>query len=388
MKKGYIIPFFLVLIIALSAIVGSVTYITTASVRNINSKIYEQRSHYIAEAGIYKALWYLIGPEAEGAQGMTWRTTGVTEEFGGGNYTIVIENYPIGGYANTLKITSIGTYNNKQDTIQLTAYEDFIDVFTNYALYSSRDFDMTTSNIISGNFFADGNVLITTGSKIKDGIVAVTGDHGITGEGEYIVGSSGDVPTVPPFDTTYYDNQLAVVAAGGASVVQGDQSYSGLNLNGQTLYVNGNVTITGVITGPGEIVASGNLIVSKYTDVAAGIKLIAGNRLDVDYHKVDMRPNVILYGAEKVITQGNLTNEWPIFIFTPKELYIGNNNLLNGRFYGGKIDFGLSTIINGVVIIGSYGEHVLHSNSSIIHQKFEQSIPPGFPTRLVLHKWQ
>lgn len=388
MRKGFIIPFFMVLLIALSAVIGSVTYLTTTSLKNVDTKVNDQRARYIAEAGIYKAIWYLTGPEAEGAHDITWRISGETEAFGGGSYTIIVEDTAIGGYQNTVKITSIGTYEGSEQTLAVLAYEDFIDVFQNYALYSARDFDMVNSNTITGNFYADGDILITTGSKVQNGEVAVTPGYGVTGEGEYTVGSSGTIPEVPPFDTTYYDNQLAVVAAGGPSVLQGDQSYDGLNLNGQTLYVNGNVSLLGAITGfPGEIVASGDITIAKYTDIEAGIKLIAGNTLDVDYHKVELHDNVVLYGAEVVNIQSNFSNEFPIFIFAPKELYLGNNNVINARIYGGKIDFALSTIVNGVCVIGSYGTHVLHSNTDLIYEKFEQTIPPGFPTRLVLHKW-
>ena len=109
MKKGFAIPLFLVLVTALLAIVGSVTYIATSGVRNISGKLEDQRVYYIAEAGIHKAVWYLTAPGGEGGLGMAWKTTGVTEEFGGGSYEIIVENYPNPVFANSLKIITTGS---------------------------------------------------------------------------------------------------------------------------------------------------------------------------------------------------------------------------------------------------------------------------------------
>ena len=38
MKKGFMIPFFLILVVALAAIVGSVTYLTTVGIKNVGGQ--------------------------------------------------------------------------------------------------------------------------------------------------------------------------------------------------------------------------------------------------------------------------------------------------------------------------------------------------------------
>ena len=95
-KKGFMIPMAFILVVAMVVIVGSVTIITTTGIRNISQRVEDQKALYIAEAGLNKAIWYLTNPPEEGGMGIDWRTGGITEEFGGGTYSMAVEDDPDG----------------------------------------------------------------------------------------------------------------------------------------------------------------------------------------------------------------------------------------------------------------------------------------------------
>ncbi len=387
-KKGFMIPLFLVLVVALTAIVGSVTIVTTTSMGNMGRKIQERKALCIAEAGLNKAIWYLITPPGEGGMGMDWRTAGMAEEFGGGGYTIIVEDGP-GGEG--VVISSVSGFGGKDLGLQIHGSEDFADNLAGYSLYSGADFIMGSPCEISGNVFADGNVTVPTGSRIVDGVVAVTGGHVVSGGGEYILGDCACVPEAPSLDTTYYLNRIAVAEAGGPNVVQGNKFYMDLNLNGLPLYVNGTVTLAGDITGAGEIVATGDIIVNPNATIGEKIKLIAKSDLNVKTTGVNcpvIEKDVVLFAKNNVATQTDFANQDAIFILGSKNISIGNRNRISGMIYGGTIYVGNNTTIQGILICKSSGApNTLDDSSSIIYKKHEQCIPPGFKKKIVFGKW-
>jgi SepF-like predicted cell division protein (DUF552 family) len=363
MKKGYVLPLVFVLIIALVAIVGSITFITTSGLRNIGGKVDVQRAAYIAEAGLNKAIWYLSTPADEGGMGIAWRTEGVTEEFGGGSYTIKVADDPGG-----LKITAISTYKGYTRNMQMLAGEDFLDAYTSYALLSDKD------------------VSLAEGTTVEGGMVAVTEGNEVTGAGAENAEQTTTTDK-PQVETTYYDNQIAVAEAGGGSVVTGPKTYTNLNLSGATLYVNGDVTLSGDISGAADIVASGNITVAPNAIIRQSIKLIAKNDLFISTG-AKLKKNVVLFAGENVEIGNYVINLDPTIIVTPKNLKVGSNSKLLGKLIGGNVNIGTSTIIQGNVIGGNYGaENVIQNSANIILQQYEQDVPPGFTKKITFKKW-
>jgi predicted acyltransferase (DUF342 family) len=381
-KKGYMIPFFLILVTALVAIVGSVTYLTTAGVRNIGSRVEQQKALYIAEAGLNKAIWYLTTPPEEGGMGIDWRTAGVTEEFGEGSFTISVEDDPAG-----LKITAQSVYRNRERTLQILADEDFADVFTKYAMYGDADVVVSEASEITGDLMADGNVTVDQGATVADGVVAVTEGNEVTGGGQYTAGAAEQVPASPSVDTSYYDNLIAVAEAGGASVVQGNQSYSNLDLNGQTLLVNGDVVLSGNLTGLGEIIATGNIYIQDGAIIGENNKLIGKSGVFVNRY-AQLKKNTVLFGKNQVNFAQNFKNTESVIVMTPQQLQVGDNVEINGMLYGGQVTIGANTTVQGNVVGGSYGsQHIVNTSSRLIKTDYERIVPPGFQKKIVFKRW-
>ena len=318
MKKGFMIPFFLILVVALAAIVGSVTYLTTVGIKNVGGKTEHQKTFYIAEAGLNKAIWYLITPPAEGGKGLDWRTPGLTEEFGGGSYIISVEDDPDG-----LKITSRSSFKQRERTLQILVGEDFSDEFSKYALLSDEDIALAEGTSI------EGTTAVTEGNEISG---AGTSDSELT------------VLEEPRIDTTYYDNQIGVSETGGGSVAAGDQSYGDLDLNNVDLYVQGNVDVTGRVIGQADIVSSDNINVSSDAIIDRKVKLIAKNNLNVE-QGAKIRKNVVLYAGENLTIGDDVITSDPAIYITPKNLKVGKRSVLSGKFYGGNLNIGSETDI-------------------------------------------
>ncbi|MEE8638509.1 MAG: hypothetical protein V3T21_05650 [Candidatus Margulisiibacteriota bacterium] len=360
-RKGFMIPMFFVLVIALVAIVGGITMVTTTGIRNIGQKVEVEKALFIAEAGLNKAIWNLTVPVEEGGMGLTWRTAGVTEEFGGGSYTMIVEDDPEG-----IIITIFSTYKGVTREIAILAGEGFSDAFSNYALLSDEDISLAEGTSIEGT-------------------TAVTEGNEVTG-----AGTTGDELTVlseASIDTTYYDNHIAVADGGGGSVVVGDQTYSGLNLNGVDLYVQGNIYLSGNITGQADIISSGNIIVSGDTIIDKKVKLIAKDYLTVQTG-ANIKKDAVLYAGEELTIGDDVITGDPAIYVTPKKLKVGKRSVLSGKFYGGNLNVGSDANIEGNVVGGSYaGENIIESSAKITKKTFEQEVPPGFKKKVKFKKW-
>jgi predicted acyltransferase (DUF342 family) len=213
--------------------------------------------------------------------------------------------------------------------------------------------------------------------------VGVTEGHTITGAGDYVEGSTSAAnPTV---DMAYYDAQISVASAGGSGVVQGNRTYADLNLSGLPLYIKGNVIITGNITGAGEIIVAGNITVEPGAIIGEKVKLIAKNGLVIK-NLTQLKKNSLLYSQLLVEVKGGLSNPDEIIIITPKKLIVGENTRLKGVFYGGELNLGQNTTIEGNVIASSSGV-TQTLIGTIIFKQPEQSVPPGFAKKVVFKQW-
>jgi len=362
-RKGFMIPMFFILTIALVAIVGSVTFLTTTSVRNMGSIVDNQKVLYITEAGINKAIWYLTTPAEEGGMGIDWRTEGATEEFGGGSYLIKVQDTEEG-----LLISAIGSYQGRSRLLEILAGEDFTSAFSDYALLSDKD------------------MTLAEGTSVEGGVVAVTEGNSVSGDG--VTGDEMTVLEKPSIDTSYYDNQLAVSEGGGENVASGDQSYGDLNLSGAPLYVNGSIILSGNVTGQSDIVASGDIHIEGSAVIDRRTRIISGNNLYIE-QGAKIKKDSVLYAEESVNIGSNVVNGDPVIILTPKNLNIASDASLAGKIYGGQLDIGTNTTITGTVIGGDYGDsNTIADSANIIYEKFDQEVPPGIDKKVTFKKWK
>ena len=378
------IPLFIILVIALMAIVGSVTQVTTIGVRNIGKSVEQQKALSIAEAGLNKAVWYLTTPPEEGGMGKDWRTEGVTEEFSGGSFIISIKDDPYD--PDLFIISSKGSYQYTSQHLEVVAGEIFAGRFVDYALHSDQAIGIDEAADISGDIYADGDVTVESGAQVTDGTVSVTEGHAVTGEGSYVEGATA-LEDPPVIDYDFYAEKIAVAEAGGPNVLEGDRVCTYFNLNGQSVYVNGNVTIEGEIVGNGEIVSSASVDIRDEASFSGRVRIIAEDKMRV-FAGADFDKAAMLYAENLIYIRPNFQNASKIALLTPKVLNIQNNAKMIGIFFGGNIKIGENSLLVGNVIGGAAGGMLeVGPGVKLRYRDFTGKVPAGFKTTVKILKW-
>lgn len=376
-----------IIVCTLVFMVAGVLMLSTVSVRNIHTRTDQQRAFYIAEAGFNKALWYLATDPVDGGEGLEWRTSGRTESCAGGSYTIKVEDDP----SLMMLVTSSGSFEEASHTIQALVYAKFDEIFTKYTIFSQKDFEMLERSQAKGDTFADGDFTIKALAKIYGGKVFVTSGHVATGEGEYVQGDLLEMPEVPSVNTYYYDQKIATALAGGPEVIKGNPIYGDKDLNGLPLYVDGNVTLTGNLTGAGEIITTGNIIIKPTANVDERIMLIANGNINLETQSSTdptLGQEVVLFAKNNITTQSNFQNEEPISLICDGNLTLGNDNQIYGLMSGGKIAIGKDCLLEGSLICGTATlKHVLDTDAVILYREPAFTPPLGVPTQLVVYKY-
>ncbi len=262
-----------ILIAFLAVVVFSLYFVMSARLKGAAGGVNYTRALYIAEAGVNKAIWNVMTPTSKGGKGTSWRTFGTTEQFDIGRYTMVVAS---ASNPDGMLIMSTGEAGGVARTVQVRITASQLPAAFDYALYNNGNLTVAGDVTISGDIFANGNATVNIPATIS-GEVYVPEGNTISGNGTYGVGGTmTDPPQMPFLDTSYYDGEIA--SATGAPA--GDATISGQDLNGQTIYVNGNAVITGSITGTGKIVATGNISFEDAT-TAPDITFIAGDQLNI-----------------------------------------------------------------------------------------------------------
>ncbi|MBF0522289.1 MAG: LamG domain-containing protein [Candidatus Omnitrophica bacterium] len=124
-KRGSILLITLILMITLTVFVTSFLSGVLYDNRTVDNQTTNSKALYLAEAGLNKAMWYLLHTAPNGTTNGSWRTTaypaasgaGATdpkkESFADGTYTMWVQDYGDG----SILITASGTYNNFTKTI-------------------------------------------------------------------------------------------------------------------------------------------------------------------------------------------------------------------------------------------------------------------------------
>ncbi|MFA5275540.1 MAG: pilus assembly PilX N-terminal domain-containing protein [Candidatus Omnitrophota bacterium] len=94
-RKGMVLILTFIILTTLTAIIVGFMYLASTQLKGSGYDAASQKALWLAEAGIEKALWYLKTPVANGGYGENWITdaNGITENFGGGTYTIVVTSW-------------------------------------------------------------------------------------------------------------------------------------------------------------------------------------------------------------------------------------------------------------------------------------------------------
>ncbi len=300
-KKGNILTTFII-IVAIASIVGAFMFVLTARVRELPTKKAQAKAFYIAEAGINKAIWYVSTPIEDGGMGQGYRITASTETFGDGQYIYSVLDGPTTG---SILIIATGEAFGVSKTIeQLLNSSASSTASFEFAVYSSSNLTMSGAGTINGPVFSAGNITLNGATNISGPVKILEGNYYKKNGVNQPATTVSTPPPMPTIDRSPYDELLSQAASQPA----GNMSISGAGnyyLNGGTLYVNGNLNISGArsIRGGGTIVVTGNVNMSGSGIIDSNTKIIAGNNLSLSGSHV-VNSNSVLFAGNNIDLSG------------------------------------------------------------------------------------
>ncbi|MEK7375712.1 MAG: hypothetical protein AABZ57_00895 [Candidatus Margulisiibacteriota bacterium] len=290
-RKGNLFLTF-ILLVAVAAVFMSFFFVLIGRVRNLPQEKSRVRAFYTAEAGIQKAIWNLTTPSGLGGQGSAWRTSGSTEAFGGGQYTITV----LDGASGSITITSTGEVGGAIKSLQQRITSSSLPAAFNYAVYNNGNFELEHSAVVKGDIYANGNIEIDEASNHPEGAVYVSAGHTVN----ELPGTAPETtPSMPTLNTTYYDTKITQAGTYPA----GNQTISSQDLAGGVIYVHGNATINGTITGGGIIVATGTVNIQGAT-ISPNTTIISNGEMLVN-STTNVQTGGILYSPSRISIPGN-----------------------------------------------------------------------------------
>jgi len=319
-----------------------------------------------------KAVFYLKTSPAYGGQGYRWRTPGLSENIGDGNYRIRAQN---GSSPFEVIITSTGNLGSTSRVLQAT-YQTYPPTCI-YPLYSLKKVVMQNGSRISGSILVDDDVTVSNGAAVVGGVVMVTPGHSVGGGGNYTTAPPpSPLPGYPTLDTSYYDAQILTAQGKPAQ----DRNFFGITyLFGQTIFVNGSAALWGTLVGPGEIVATENLTIKENANVGSYVNLISRKKIILQ-EDTDLSSHSLLFGREQVLIESNVDNDGYLAVVSPNEIYLSSNTFLNGIMHGGSINFENNAMFYGNVMAGNKSSQNILKNGARIYynsNRLPAAPPPG-----------
>jgi len=363
-----------IMAVALSVAIFSFIAFIGVRLKESGARVSEIDALYVADAGLNKAMWYLGTPTGQGGKGSAWRTAGSWEAFGWGKYYITVRD----SVANEVLIVSTGEVGGITKTVsQLVGVGGFPVAF-DYAIYCNTGASFTGNVAVQGDTYMNGNTTFGNNCSFTNGDVYHPTGTTLSGGGTWTNGGALDpVPAFPDFDSSSYDD--LITAAQG--VPSGNQTYSNttLNLNGQTIYVNGNVTISGntTINGPGQIVATGKISQSGNTYSSDSVKFISNNELTVSGNTYTSGSTY--YSGTDINASGNTRVDVGSFITKGPVKLSGNLNI-SGLVYAetGASFISGNPVIRGSLVANSFSTFSGNANVYYDETKLQGLSPMGF----------
>ncbi|MFA5103776.1 MAG: polymer-forming cytoskeletal protein [Candidatus Margulisiibacteriota bacterium] len=292
MKRNGNLGLTLLIMLGLSFLLGAFLIVVIGRTTDSSQKKAREKSFYIAEAGVKKAVWSLMTPSGLGGKGTSWRPANFSESFGGGSYSFSI----LEGISGTLTIISTGEANGYTRTILQKMNSSSLPAAFNYAIYNNGSLDLKGSSCVIGGIFANGNVSVQKTDNHPSGETFTAPGYTVNG----IPGTVPDpVPTMPSLNSTYYDEQIALAQIAPA----GNQILNNMDLGGGTVYVKGDATISGNITGGGVIVVTGSTTINGAI-ISENTKII-GNGLITVKSTTNVASGGVLYSPTQIDIPGN-----------------------------------------------------------------------------------
>jgi len=369
-SKGNILIVFIMLMGLALAVFSFVTIITT-NIKQTGIETTQAQAFYLAEAGLNKAIWYLNTPTAQGGMGPSWRTTGLTESFGKGSYTISVSDT---AKPNEIIIRVTGeAFGYKRQISQAFNLGGLPGAF-NYSVFGGSGVSIGRTFNISGDMFVNGNTVFN-GSGTAGNVYHPAG-YTVSGGGTD-AGVPDPSPQLPTLDTTYYSGLINLAA----SYPTANRNLTGtVNLAGGGIYVNGDVS-TGygtTINGPGVIVATGKISTNgAKRGNAENIILVSGTTMYIEDSSLS---NTTFFSSSTASFAREFTGNKTV-VLAVGNISTAGSITLGGLMYSkaGQVSLGGTTIIRGSMVAAN-GVTATKGDITIIHDatQLPGSAPVGF----------
>lgn len=288
---------------------------------------------YTAEAGLNKAVWYLLNTAPDATTGGTWRTSGYPSESGAGPNDPQEESFEGGAYTIWVEdsgadilITARGTYRGVSRIVHQQQHVDYTPEAFRYPVFSGGDIDFDNSTAFVGADTVSKGMTITSPSLTVSGTI-----------------NEFSAINVPMVDVYAYESTADTVISGDHTFNSG--SYDGV------WFIDGNVTIASGVTVVGSVIASGNIDFAGQTDITvtsttsapalfaasniladntmavniAGL-VYAGNEAQMSYATDFSLSGVMIAGAWIVAQNGiNLTFSYDVQVFESPPPFFSDN---------------------------------------------------------------
>jgi|GEM_PF-655932 len=354
MKNGKIFNFTNFLLVVSIVLALTFIYVTYGTYKKFTYEQKKMEAFYVTNAGINQAIWYLSTPPGMGGYGPEWRVSNLKKYFSIGSYTISIEN---GKAPGEIVITSVGEAGDISLMLQATVvYGRSIPRVFNYALWSGGELSIGGKSSISGDVYVNDNLSLSDDAVIKDGTATTTPGYNITKKGRalFLAGkASRPLPVFPVLDTTYYYNKISHAKSGEPGVIQGDREYENLKLAGNTIYVNGNVTIKGKVSGYGAIVSTRNMTITGKGGLGNGTFFICNGKMSISGHH-EISGQSFFYSKQQLSLSDNSSLTGGAVVLSPTVIEMGKGSCAAGLVYAPSVTMGKNAKISGSVAAENY----------------------------------
>ncbi|MGH7600507.1 MAG: PilX N-terminal domain-containing pilus assembly protein [bacterium] len=299
--QGSALVLVLVMVAVITTIVGAVLMGTLLQLRLILKEKHRLQAFYLAEAGIYKAIWHLSG---NGGKDIFWRPRNEAIEIFD-NQMAVITVQQWGGF---LQVTSTANVHRAGKSIRVLLGEQPPAPFQQAVFVGGVDYPL----VVTGRNRIVGDV--TVGPEgVKKGRIKgrdFEGDKPV--DGQVIRQHRPQMPYFNPMMMeTVLREYLEVLENPSGDQVFGDRFFVDGEIfpltQKQSLHVHGNVRLDysgadTAIHGPGMISSAGNIIIQNHTRIAGYAELIAAGKIIVEDHA--RLENCILFAKQGIEVSG------------------------------------------------------------------------------------
>jgi len=294
--QGSALVLALVMVTIVTGMIGIIMMAVQLQWRFIREEQNRIQALYLAEAGVYKTLWYLSG---NGGKDIGWRPENeLVELFDDETASITVKEW--GGY---LRITSTAQARHVAKSLRALAGEMPSSAFQQAIVIGGVDYPL----VVTGRNRIIGNV--TVGPEgVKKGRI-----KGRDFDGENLVDGKIDrqnKPQRPYFNSALFHNVLQkylLVLADSAKHLLQSNNVVLSQIQDERIHVEGDLHInlndsTQKVRGPKRISSSKNVLINGATQILDNVELVAGGKIIVTDHAV-LR-NCVLFARTGIEVSG------------------------------------------------------------------------------------